>query len=49
MLYVAELSLRDLSKRFYNNKNRLEDYAITIATIRNLLIIIKTQGRVLPG
>jgi len=46
--------LKQRTKRFYNNINSwktksLEDYAITIATIRNLLTIIKTQGGVLPG
>jgi len=65
MLYVAGLSLRDLSKRFfgylkkrtkrfYNNINTwriqsIEDYAITIAIIRNLHTTIKTQGGVLPS
>lgn len=46
--------LKERTRRFYNNINTwriqsVEDYAKTIAIIRNLHIIIKTQGGVLPS
>ncbi len=46
--------LKQRTKRFYNNINSwrinsIEDYASTIAIIRNLTIIIKNRGRVLPS
>jgi len=46
--------LKQRTRRFYNNINTwktqsIEDYASTIAIIRNLLTIIKTQGGVLPN
>jgi transposase-like protein len=46
--------LKQRTKRFYNNINTwriesIEDYAAAIATIRNILTIMKTQGDVLPG
>ena len=46
--------LKERTRRFYNNINTwriqsIEDYAKTIAIIRNLHIIIKTQGGVLPS
>ncbi len=41
--------LKQRTNRFYNNIS-IEDYAYTIATIRNLQkIITKTQGGVLPS
>jgi len=46
--------LKERTERFYNNINTwriqsVEDYAKTIATIRNITITIKTQGGVLPS
>jgi len=46
--------LKQRTERFYNNVNTrriksLEDYASTIAITRNLHIIIKNRGRVLPS
>jgi len=46
--------LKQRTRRFYNNINSwstksLEDYASTIAIIRNLHIIIKNKGGVLPS
>jgi hypothetical protein len=46
--------LKRRTRRFYNNINTwktqsMEDYAAAIATIRNIHIIMKTQGGVLPG
>ena len=46
--------LKQRTRRFYNNINTwrinsIEDYASTIAIIRNLTIIIKNRGRVLPS
>jgi transposase-like protein len=46
--------LKQKTRRFYNNINSwsiksVEDYAVAIAMIRNILTIIKTQGGVLPG
>ena len=46
--------LKERTRRFYNNINTwriqlVEDYAKTIAIIRNIHIIIKTQGGVLPS
>jgi hypothetical protein len=43
-----------LTRRFHNNINSwkaqsMEDYAKTIAMVRNLTTIIKTQGGVLLG
>jgi len=47
-------SLKQRTRRFYNNINSwkiqsIEDYASTIAIIRNLHTTIKTQGDVLPS
>jgi len=46
--------LKQRTEKFYNNINTwriksLEDYASTIAITRNLHIIIKNRGRVLPN
>ena len=46
--------LKKRTERFYNNLNTwkiqsIEDYAKTIAIIRNLHTTIKTQGGVLPS
>ena len=46
--------LKQRTEKFYNNINTwriksLEDYASTIAITRNLHIIIKNRGRVLPS
>jgi len=46
--------LKQRTERFYNNINTwriqsIEDYASTIAITRNLHIIIKNRGRVLPS
>jgi transposase-like protein len=46
--------LKQRTKRFYNNINTwsiksIEDYASAIATIRNILTIMKNQGGVLPS
>jgi transposase-like protein len=46
--------LKQRTRRFYNNintwkKQSIEDHASAIATIRNILTIMKTQGGVLPG
>jgi len=46
--------LKEKTERFYNNLNTwktqsIEDYAKTIAIIRNLHTTIKTQGGVLPS
>ena len=46
--------LKERTRRFYNNINTwkiqsIEDYAKTIAIIRNLHTTIKTQGGVLPS
>ena len=46
--------LKQRTRRFYKNINSwriksIEDYASTIAIIRNLTITIKTQGDVLPS
>jgi transposase-like protein len=46
--------LKQRTRRFHNNINTwktqsMEDYAAAIATIRNILTIMKTQGGVLPG
>jgi transposase-like protein len=46
--------LKQRARRFHNNINTwkmqsMEDHAAAIATIRNLHIIMKTQGGVLPG
>ena len=46
--------LKQRTKKFYNNINTwriqsIEDYASTIAITRNLHIIIKNRGRVLPS
>jgi transposase-like protein len=46
--------IKQRTRRFYNNINTLkiqsiEDYALTIATMRKPITVIKTQRRVLPA